>query len=615
MNAIGAHARAVCLVAVALLLPFETTSGALRVGGLTITLLEVALLLCAAVEIGLRAWQGAVQAGWITDLRAHDERDNSRPETPPVDVKQRRWWRMRSPTLPGWILLFAACALLSAGLAPQLAETLAQVDGAAAARPVAWKSAARLIVDALAGLSAFGLVRQPPRWLTPRRLVGVVVMAASAAAMMGIAEQQWRDGGVVEPLLSHFRVKATLAGALRRLTGPFEQANITAGFLALALPMSIALVWPEGSRARMTQGAAPNKERSAVVAWPWLLATTLLLWALLGTYSRGALLASGLSLGLALAVIVRRRWRRRETSINRVTVIVAGFLLSVSLIRLGVDSALRHRLGLPPQGPQIAWTATIAETASAEDKTPARTTLKIHNTGWLTWRPGGTDPMRIHAIARAEDGRIVSEERTALPGHVAPGETLTINVARPTSAAVASVRWRLEQHGRRSFDASPPAVQRLSETTTQPWPTDGLVGGNGGNERPIARRADLWPVAARRFLTRPIVGWGADTFRLRWPQDRPNLRPDYRVHANSLWLELLADLGLLGFVAFAGGLLWAMTRGLRGGPLAVGAALALITWAMHGGADSLLYFHGPAALCWLCAGLAGGLGFPSRERG
>src|SRR5207245_1243891 len=64
-------------------------------------------------------------------------------------------------------------------------------------------------------------------------------------------------------------------------------------------------------------------------------------------------------------------------------------------------------------------------------------------------------------------------------------------------------------------------------------------------------RADLWRAALRMFAQRPLLGFGPDNFRHLYGAYLGLQVWDERVHANNLYLELLADVGVLGAAAFA----------------------------------------------------------------
>jgi O-antigen ligase len=126
-------------------------------------------------------------------------------------------------------------------------------------------------------------------------------------------------------------------------------------------------------------------------------------------------------------------------------------------------------------------------------------------------------------------------------------------------------------------------------------------------------RLQLWRAALQMIAQRPWLGIGPDNFRHTYGAylDLPSW--DDRVHANNLYLELLADLGVLGSAAFALMLLRpivGLVRGLRS-PLTVvqglwlaGLGASLLAFFVHGTLDYFLEFTPVYLLFWLIVGLA-----------
>jgi O-antigen ligase len=113
-------------------------------------------------------------------------------------------------------------------------------------------------------------------------------------------------------------------------------------------------------------------------------------------------------------------------------------------------------------------------------------------------------------------------------------------------------------------------------------------------------RVDIWRVAADAFTASPLHGAGAGTYQLEWERERPTLIR--RVDAHSLYLETLAELGLVGLLLLLvviGGVVAGFGRLLKGpdrhaaaAALSAGAALLL-----HAGLD--WDWEMPALFAWL----------------
>ncbi len=129
------------------------------------------------------------------------------------------------------------------------------------------------------------------------------------------------------------------------------------------------------------------------------------------------------------------------------------------------------------------------------------------------------------------------------------------------------------------------------------------VGNNG--------RLDQWRVALEGYEREPLHGTGAGTYALLWDRYRPS---EYQVEdAHSLYLEMLAELGVVGLVLIAlavGILLLGLLARARGPNRAVAGALfgAALAWALHAGID--WDWEMPAVTIWLFA--AGGLALAAR---
>jgi O-antigen ligase len=109
-------------------------------------------------------------------------------------------------------------------------------------------------------------------------------------------------------------------------------------------------------------------------------------------------------------------------------------------------------------------------------------------------------------------------------------------------------------------------------------------------------RAELWGIALSLFRAHPFLGVGPDNFRWLYGPVSGHAVWDARVFSNSLYLELLATVGLAGFFAF-GLLVAGALSGLReraaGGPFALEAATiaaSLLGFLVHGLFDYLLAF-------------------------
>jgi O-antigen ligase len=128
----------------------------------------------------------------------------------------------------------------------------------------------------------------------------------------------------------------------------------------------------------------------------------------------------------------------------------------------------------------------------------------------------------------------------------------------------------------------------------------------------LTTRKELWAAAVQLWLNRPILGVGPDNFRHRYPAVITTARgrhlDDERLHANNLYLETLADLGLMGALALLL-LIFSVLRAARinlrygASPLELGLIVAVVTFLVHGCVDYFFEFTPTFGLWWLLLAL------------
>jgi hypothetical protein len=124
-----------------------------------------------------------------------------------------------------------------------------------------------------------------------------------------------------------------------------------------------------------------------------------------------------------------------------------------------------------------------------------------------------------------------------------------------------------------------------------------------------SNRYRYWQVALESWADRPLIGLGSGGFRVAWLKERD--RVDQAADAHSLYIETVAELGIVGLAllaVFFGGVAWGLVRLHRRDAAAVaGPAAALAAWAIHAGLDwdwempaltLMALLLGAAALAW-----------------
>jgi len=145
------------------------------------------------------------------------------------------------------------------------------------------------------------------------------------------------------------------------------------------------------------------------------------------------------------------------------------------------------------------------------------------------------------------------------------------------------------------------------------------IGATSAQDPSLWGRFVLWAFAAKVVKANWLLGVGMENFgSVKYVFGYPFPRAaTLGYNAHNLYLELLADLGIIGLLAFVsalGGALFSLDRLVRrgaskvnGGFLALGLAGGLIAYSTHGLLDSLTWHHGAFMLLGVMLGLAASL--------
>ncbi len=469
---------------------------------------------------------------------------------------------------------------------------LASAAAAPSFRPAAIKFTLRSWSGILLLLASADLLRDPR---TRRRTLQALVAGASVAAVLTIAEV-YVPGATI--LLRPFHGQVFQALGMTRGSGPFQFPNIAAMVLEAALPLALAL----------GTGAGP-----AAVA-------VLLLAGVLATGSRAGLVVAAVAL-VATAGPRLRDGRTRGTA--RGLLIAAGLVVALGL---SAQTTLTTRLAFWREG---GWyRAVISAAGGSSDRVPARLPIggqasalvRVQNRGGFAWphQPPSQVHLAYHWLdADTGEIRVLDGKRTPLDADLPPGGEVVLRAAvrAPDRAGRYLLAWDVVQEGATWF--RPPADPGFGEpvlvgdvapaSSTRPGaPISRSLSAFDPAPPPPPSRIRLWREAIAAFRQHPLLGVGPDNFRHVHAR-QAGADADERLHANNLYFETLADLGILGLgalaalvVALARAARRALTRGDRS--IAYGIGLALGAFLLHGTLDYFFEFTPTYAMFWVLSG-------------
>lgn len=490
--------------------------------------------------------------------------------------------------LPSWNPLIApALAVLGALLLSALAAAEHQREALLfTARQTAGVLIMLMIADAVDS-------RRRLRWA-----LTCGILSASLVAFLGILE--YFEFPSALRLLGLFRLDLSLAGVQPRVSSTLQYPTIASMYLEIAFGFALGLL--TAARRRIFVAAA--------------LTTGVLIGSgVILTLTRSGLATMGAAWALAA-------WLQRRRGVGR----LPRLLLLAAFLALVLASVLAAR--------EDYWlrltTADQTQWYRAEYETPEVIQLRtgelrvipivVRNVGLASWTPGGKTPFRLsYHWLDGQGERVVHYEglRTELPRTVRAGASARIwaRVLAPPQPGRYVLAWDLLSEYRFWFSReNAPSGRTRAVVSGPPVEASALVLQPRPQPRFLLSRTRLWRIAARLFLAHPLLGVGADNFRLVYG-DREGLPiwdPTY--HTHNMFIEFFVSAGLLGGAAFLW-LLWRLARILAKGcstapprlfPLALGVTAAAAAIVLHGLVDYFLEFTPTYVMIWACFGLAAG---------
>jgi hypothetical protein len=456
-------------------------------------------------------------------------------------------------------------------------------------------AALKFALRSLSGVALFFAVAdQASASRRGRHLVPAVAAGAVVAALAALAEMT--VPAAARALLA-FKPATFQAGGALRASGSFAYPTIAAAYLEAALPLLV--VWAAGRELR-------RRLLSAV-------GTLLMLEAIVLTGSRaGMAVALVVLLGLTLADARGRLGLRGLAALGAVSLVgLAGADLA---LRPGGAERMRFR------GDGAWYRAEFRPSVSSLEIGAGETTvlpLRLRNRGAIDWAAGG-DAAVFVGYEWLDMGRAGALQGASFPVGQAlkRGEeaTLAIPVQAPGVPGTYQLRWQLGGVG---VTWAGSATDALGEVAVRVTSRQSSRAGTDAGKAPQPlqtqlTRFELWRAGWSLWRERPIVGVGPDNFRRLYARSLGPRPLDDRIRANSLYVETLADLGLLGAGAFVGLVValvslvrrrWRAADDVLSRSRLVGVAAGFAAFLVHGFVDEFLAFTPTLGLFWLLAGL------------
>jgi O-antigen ligase len=440
----------------------------------------------------------------------------------------------------------------------------------------------------------------------------VRTMVAVAALVAGIAVLEAAQVPAVMSALTTFRPGFHVVAGQLRATSTLGYPTIASMYLELAFALGLWLLLDPSRRRPQLEGRLVFGALALIGA------------GISATFTRAGLIAMAVAI-LVVAAIRLGRVSRPQAGLGTLTA------LSITLIAVVFVAHSPELLAtrLRTEGSE-AWYGARYETP----RTLAFSTGRAHrvpvgvtNTGRLTW-DSSADPgfaLSYHWL-RADTGAVVVFEgqRTAFPRPVRPQSRVALDadVIAPAEPGSYTLVWDVVHETRAWLSTEGVATAHTHATVS--GPPSGVVRTEMVRLPTVTMRPArpaLWAAALRMAADHPVFGLGPDNYRLAYGPYAGLERWDRRVHANNMYLEILAGAGILGLLALlwllaaAGWLLWRRLEHAQGTQHIAGAAMlaAWIVVAGHGLVDSFLSFTTTYVMFALAAGLAFSKGLTTPE--
>ncbi len=498
------------------------------------------------------------------------------------------------PTIPRslllWVVAFLLILLLSIIFAPNNQTN-------------AFKASLRLVTGLALALFAIPILVRNGAQLR------LVLWATLSGGLLAAAIGLWEYGQNRELLwLAPLRQQPTVAGAFIRLTGPFDYANQAAMFIEATLPiliLTLTFLWSK-------QKTVVHKISILVLGG---LMSLFYLQAAFLTFSRTSVATIAL-VGLLMAALL---WQRHSQSKNKMSMLWLGVTTAVLILTL-LNTQFNNifRLRLQTEGDNEWYRAELIapELWQMESNEKRIIPITLTNDGALTWRSVGNQPFNLGARwLNNEDEMTYGEPRWPFATPVTPGQTVTMDVLlqAPAQAGTYELIWDVVQEQVTWFGVKSNKYTISQVTVTagkQPKPSNTVAPSTTWEyPLPIPDRRTLWLTAFTLWQQRPLLGIGADNYRLTYGQALGATSWNETIHSNNWYIETAVSLGILGSLLVFGGMLILcidMLRTLRQKTISfaqIALAAGIFAFFIHGLLDFFLLFNATGILFWLLLGL------------
>ncbi|MGQ0736876.1 MAG: O-antigen ligase family protein [Acidobacteriota bacterium] len=433
-----------------------------------------------------------------------------------------------------------------------------------------------------------------------RTLIATWLATATGVALLAVLEAT--QVPAVMELLQTFRPGFHVAGSQLRATSTLPYPTIASMYLEVAFALGLFL---------LVAPSTTHPTRSRVLVFASL---TIIGAGIAATFTRAGLI--GMAAALSVVAASRARAASRPQADLRLLGALAALLVAIVFLSHSTELLAARLTSEGARG----WHGATYVVPDAWQMRPGErqdVPVTVVNTGRLTWDSRAVPPYALsYHWLRAESGEVVEYDgqRTPFRSPVAPGSSvnLPVRVTAPGQPGAYTLVWDvvLESRAWFSTEGVTPATTdvRVDGPPTGSVPT---LMSHLPTSAPRPPRPALWAAALRIARDRPWLGVGPDNYRHLYGRHLGLDRWDTRVHANSMYLEVLTGAGLPGLVALVwllgavGRTLWRRCWQAPHGRGRLSAAL-LATWVMvagHGVVDSFLSFTTTYVVFSMAAGV------------